>query len=201
MGFLLLVKCYAQQDSATTSPFAQLAFFRVQAIDKVVLLKWSFEQSEELKSFDIERSEDGLHFIKIGSRLAISKSANDDYDFVDATPTKDASLHYRLKLIFKDGFVSYSDLKEIKATAGTLTIRLLQNPVHSSINFEVNIGTAKQISVAIVSQTGQRVASQTFRLSSGTNQLSLPAQSLYQSLYRLVVDAGTEQKTVSFIKE
>jgi hypothetical protein len=178
-----------------------VAFFQVQAIDKVILLKWSLEQSEEVKSFDIERSEDGLRFIKIGSRLAISKSANEDYDFVDATPTKGASLHYRLKLIFKDGFTSYSDLKEIKTAAEHLTIRLKQNPVRSSIDFDVNVPSSRQISIAVVSQAGQQVASQTVRLPAGTNRLSLPAQSLFKGIYQLVVNTGTEQKTLSFIKE
>jgi hypothetical protein len=201
MVFFLFAGSYAQEDSTLVLPSASLAFFQVQAVDKVVLLKWSVEQTEDLKSFDIERAEDGLHFNKIGSKLAISKSANQDYDFVDATPKKNTGLRYRLKLISKDGFVSYSDFKETKMQVEQLVVRLKQNPVRSSIDIEVNASAAQEASVAIVSQAGQQVASQTVRLSTGANQLSLSTQSLLQGIYRLVVDTGSERKTLSFIKE
>lgn len=201
LGFFLVITSDGQEDSTGKPPFASLAYFQVQAVDNVVLLKWSFEQSDELKSFDIERSEDSLHFIKIGSRLAISKNASEDYDFVDATPGKDNSLYYRLKLISKDGFASYSMSKEVKPVAEKLTVRLLQNPVRSSIDFEVTALAAKQVSVAVVSHAGLQVASKTVQLLSGKNQYSLSAQTLSQGIYRLVVDAGTERKTISFVKE
>ena len=201
LGFFLVVKSFGQEDTTGKPAFASLAYFQVQAVDNVVQLKWSSDQSDELKSFDIERSEDSLHFIKIGSRLAISKSENEDYDFVDATPGKNSSLYYRLKLISKDGFASYSGLKEIKRSAEKLSLRLLQNPVRSTIDFEVNALAVKQVSVAVVSHGGLQMVSQTFSLLSGRNQYSLSAQTLPQGIYRLVVDAGTERKTISFVKE
>jgi len=201
LAFLLFARSFAQEDSAAAVPAALLAFFQVQAIDKVVLVRWSVEQSEDFKSFDIERAEDGLHFVKIGSKLAISKSTNEDYDFVDATPRKNTGLRYRLKLISKDGVVSYSDFRETKMPVDQFAVRLKQNPVRNSIEIEISSFAAREASVTIVSQGGQQVASQTVRLSTGSNQLSLSTQSLLQGIYRLVVDAGTERKTLSFIKE
>jgi hypothetical protein len=52
-----------------------------------------------------------------------------------------------------------------------------------------------------VSQAGQQVASQTFRLTTGANHLSVSAQTMLQGLYQLVVEAGNERKVISFIKE
>lgn len=201
MEIILFAKMYAQDDSTTVLPSTAVAFFQVQAVDKVVLLKWSVEQSEEFKCFDIERADDGLHFIKIGSKLAISKSANEDYDFVDATPKQNISLRYRLKLISKDGFASYSDFRETKMLTDQLAVRLKQNPVRHSIDFEVNSFSAREATVVIVSQAGQQISSQPVRLTTGLNQLSFSTQTLLSGIYRLVVDAGTERKTISFIKE
>ena len=201
MEIILFAKIHAQEDSTTVLPSAAVAFFQVQAVDRVVVLKWSVEQSEEFKCFDIERADDGLHFIKIGSKLAITKSADSDYDFVDATPKKDVSLRYRLKLISKDGFSSYSDFRETKLQADQFLLRLKQNPVRNTIDLEVNAFAAREASFSIVSQAGQPVSSQTVHLVAGVNQLSLSTQNLLQGLYRLVVDAGTERKTISFIKE
>ena len=201
MEIILFAKMYAQEDSTTVLPSATVAFFQVQAVDKVVLLKWSVEQSEEFKCFDIERADDGLHFIKIGSKLAISKSTNEDYDFVDATPKQNISLRYRLKLISKDGFASYSDFRETKMLTDQLAVRLKQNPVRNAIDLEVNSFSARDVTVVIVSQAGQQISSQPVRLATGLNQLSFSTQTLLRGIYRLVVDAGTERKTISFIKE
>lgn len=201
-AFILFTKVHAQADStAAVVSLVSLSSFQAQPVDRVILLKWSIEQSEDYKGFDIERSEDGVNFIKIGSKLAISKSRNADYDFVDATPRRNALLRYRLKLISKDGFVSYSDLRETKAADPMLTVRLKQNPVRNNIDIELNALSAKQASIAVVSQAGQQMTSQTFRLSSGVNQLSISSQSLLQGLYQLVVETGNERKIISFIKE
>lgn len=202
MAFICFTKMQAQSDTSiiVASP-VPVPTFQAQPVDRVIVLKWSLEQSEEYKSFDIERSDDGINFIKIGSKLAISKRSNADYDFVDATPRRNVILRYRIKLISKDGFFSYSDFKETKAADPALTVRLKQNPVRNNVEVELNALSAKQASVTIVSQAGQQITSQTFRLSSGTNQLSLSSQTLLQGLYQLVVEAGSERKIISFIKE
>ncbi len=200
MAIILLTKTYAQDDT-TAFAINSLSFFHVQSVEKLVMLKWSVEESEEYKSFDIERADDGVHFFKVGSKLAISKNNSDEYEFVDATPVKNILLRYRLKLITKDGSVSYSAFKETKVTDAQWAIRLKQNPVRSNIEIEVEALAAKQASVAVVSNSGQQMTSQTFRLSAGKNQLSLSAQSLGQGIYQLMVEVDNKRKTISFIKE
>lgn len=199
--FLLLLQSFAQKDSAVGLPAASLVFFQVQPVEQVVVLKWSVEPAEELKSFDIERADDGVHFVKIGSKLAISKSPKEEYDFVDATPARNVSLRYRLKLIAKDGFASFSDLRETKMPTDQLAIRLKQNPVRHSVNVEVNSFVAREATLTVVSQAGLPLAAQAVRLSKGITQVSLTTQGLLPGVYRLVVDAGSERKTLSFIKE
>lgn len=197
-----LIQSYAQADTAVVaSPSAALSFFHVQAVDKVVLLKWSVEQTDEYKSFDIERAEGGSEFLKVGSKLAISRSTNADYDFVDATPKQNTPLRYRLKLISKDGSISYSHLQETTIAGPQLMVRLKQNPVRGNVELELNAPLAKKAIVAIVSANGQPLLSQPLRLSAGLNTLSLPAQAYLPGVYRLAIVAGDEQKTILFIKE
>jgi hypothetical protein len=204
--FLMACACFArmqaQGDSAAIAlSSASLSFFQALPVDNVILLKWSTGQTEEYKSFDVERSDDGVNFIKIGSKLAISKTGNAGYDFVDATPKRNVVLRYRLKAISRDGFVSYSELREAKTADPPLAVRLKQNPVRNNIALTVNTFSSKEVSIAVVSQGGQQMASQAFRLSAGANQLSVSSQSLTPGLYQLVVEAGTERKVISFIKE
>ncbi|HET7898695.1 MAG TPA: hypothetical protein VFL47_13520, partial [Flavisolibacter sp.] len=177
LAIFLFARTYAQQDSSTPVSTA-IVSFQVQPVDKVVLLKWTVDQPDEYKAFDIERSDNGIDFIKVGSKLAISKNSNADYDFVDATPKANTGLRYRLKIISLNGVESYSELKEAKVGESLVTVLLKQNPVRNSIDFAITAAGGNQASVAVFSQSGQQLAVQTFRLSTGVNQLSLSAQSL-----------------------
>lgn len=201
LALLHFLPCFAQPDSTETSPVAELNAFHVKAVDRVIVLKWSVPYSEEFKSFDIERAEDDGPFMKVGSKLAITKGSDADYDFVDATPKRNQLLRYRLKLIAQNGSVTYSNLKETRLPDETFTVRLKQNPVRDKLELELITSTATQAVVVVLANSGQQMAAETFRLSEGTNQLSFPASLFPQGMYQLAVEAANQRKTISFIKE
>lgn len=200
-AILLYTATYAQEDSTVVPAQNSLLSFQVQAVEKVVVLKWTIEEGWAYKSFEVERSDDGINFKKVGSRLGISKNSEGGFDFVDATPIKGAALQYRLKLISTDGIVAYSENKEAKVAAIQWSVRLKQNPVRNNIEFEIDAAKAEQAAVAVVSNAGQQIITQTFRLSAGKNGLTLSSQGMQQGIYQLIVQTGNERKTISFIKE
>lgn len=205
--FLLLAICFftagqAQPDSTDTLAAPPAFDLEVQAVDKVVLLKWTLAYSEDLKGFDIERAENGENnFVKVGSKLAISKGSDATYDFVDATPKRNVALRYRLKLIAQNGSISYSDFRETRLAEVSFSVRLKQNPIRENLEMEVVTTAAKQASIIVISTGGLQVAAQTFRLTEGANQLSLPAGMFPKGMYQLAVEAGNERKSLPFIKE
>jgi hypothetical protein len=201
LAFLLLSNTQAQEDSTAASPPGSLLSFQVQAVEKIVLLKWIIEKGWEYKSFEIERANDGINFIKVGSRLGISKNSEGGFDFVDATPEKGTPLYYRLKMISIDGLVSYSENKETKIADVQWAVRLKQNPVRNAIELEIDAAKARQTSVAVVSNAGQQFITRTFRLTVGKTGLTLSSQELRPGLYQLIVQIGNDRKTMSFIKE
>jgi len=199
-AIILFATSYGQPDSAENR-FKTVLYFQAQPLDKVVLLKWAVEQTGEYKAFDIERSENGSDFIKVGSRLAITKDNNSDYDFVDATPRRNVGLRYRIKLIYLNGTESFSELKEARVAESPINVLMKQNPVRSSIDLAVKALNFDQAVITIVSQVGQSVATHTVRLTNGVNHFTFPASSLLQGLYQMIVEAGGERKIISFIKE
>src|SRR5688500_18443760 len=150
----------AQSDSTVidTVPIAAPDLnFDVEAVDKIVLLKWNVAFSDDLKGFDIERSENGEeNFVKVGSKLAISKSSNAEYDFVDATPKRNVLLRYRLKMISQNGSFSYSDFRETKLPDATFTAKLKQNPVRNNLELELVSATANPATVMVIAISGQQ---------------------------------------------
>ncbi|NTS41178.1 T9SS type A sorting domain-containing protein [Flavisolibacter sp. BT320] len=201
LALLFFIPGFAQPDTTETLPLAEMVTFNAKAVDKVVVLKWSVPYSEEFKSFDIERAEDEGEFVKVGSKLAITKSSDAEYDFVDATPRRNHLLRYRLKLIAQNGSVSYSGLQETRLPDETFTVRLKQNPVRDKVELELVTTTANQAAVVVIANSGQQMAAQNYRLSAGINQIMLPASLFPQGLYQLAIEASNQRKTISFIKE
>ncbi len=188
------------QGAATVLPL-QLVRFTAQTVDKVVQLKWAVEQNEEIKSFDVERSDNGATYTKVGSRLALNRTGGVSYEFVDATPKKNTGLLYRLKLIGRDGTELYSDLKMVRVDEGEVVVKMKQNPVRNQLDFDISATENGRAVVSVISSAGQRVLMQNIRLASGQNPVSMPVASLATGVYQLVVEAGSKSKIISFVKE
>lgn len=92
----------------------QLMEFTTRVLNKNVQLTWKVGNNGEIKNFEIERTEDGKVFSKVGGKLATAKTGKVRYDFVDARPRKKVRLLYRLKTVFKGGVEKYSDLRSAK---------------------------------------------------------------------------------------
>jgi hypothetical protein len=57
------------------------------------------------------------------------------------------------------------------------------------------------VQVSIFSNFGQKLLTETARLTPGTNNLSFSSQNLLPGLHRLVLETGSERKVISFVKE
>lgn len=202
--FFIISIAEAQPDSARTGLSFQplgLRNFSAQVIDNSIQLTWTATANEEAKNFEIERAEGGLSFQKIGGRLAGAQQGAAPYEFVDALPKKNILFSYRIRVNGKDGSSSYSELRAVKIDAETLHCRLKRNPVGQSVEVEVTSTSAQQLQATVVTGQGQKLATETARLSAGTNSLSFPLQNLQPGLHRLVLEAGSERKVISFVKE
>jgi hypothetical protein len=106
-----------------------------------------------------------------------------------------------VKIIAKDGTFSYSELRSVKLDDEIIRCRLKQNPVRSTIQAEVITAEAGNLQVSVYTNYGQKVLSETAKLSAGTNNLSFSSQNLLPGLHRLVLETGSERKVISFVKE
>lgn len=199
-----VAKAFSQQDSLPNAPlFLPLRIVRFDAdvVSQSVQLRWAVSGSEEAKSFEIERADEGGAYKKVGSKLAGNRDGSTAYEFVDALPKKNTALAYRLKVIAKDGSPLYSGVQGIRIEDAALQYRLKQNPVHQQIELEVISAEAGSVLASIYTAYGQKVKSETTKFSAGTNRLSLSSQNLLPGLHRLVLESSGERKVISFVKE
>jgi hypothetical protein len=198
------VLAFSQPDSAQAVQVyqsLQIKSLDVNVINKNVQLIWTVNTNEEVRSFEVERADDGQEYKKIGGKLSLSQAGKESYEFVDALPKRNIPLSYRVKILGKDGSTVYSGLRTVKVDNEELKCKLKQNPVRQVIELEVVAPGKTDLQATVYTNYGQKVASETARLTMGVNNFSISSQSLLPGLHRLVLETGSERKVISFVKE
>lgn len=100
-----------RQLSLKTLPISYLNFNGFTKENMISLL-WESGGKDETSLFNIERSADGVHFMKIGTIGVADKTAKNHYSFTDHLPLPGKN-YYRLKSSSTDGKISNSKIIQI----------------------------------------------------------------------------------------
>lgn len=150
-----------------------LISFKALAEGQTAALSWSTSEETNSDRFDIERSQNGKNWAKIGS-LASHKESNvtQYYSFVDAAPLRGENL-YRLKMVDLDETFSYSSIENLNFKGIALAY---PNPVSASQSLTLNVGDWSKVSlVKVVSASGKVVFEASNALLSGISTRNLVA--------------------------
>ncbi|MEO1448154.1 MAG: T9SS type A sorting domain-containing protein, partial [Bacteroidota bacterium] len=139
--------------------------FEVKQSGKNALLEWTTADEVNTDFFEIERSEDGISFAKVGMEKAGPRSSNvNAYAFSD----KDVSdlaiglVYYRLKQVDLDGSFSYSKTRQIHIRSTIISMELEPNPVSEYLNLKYLMEVTGGMPFAVMSSNGQLVYSGEF---------------------------------------
>ena len=97
--------------SATVVIPTMLSDFNITAKDCDALLSWKTVSENNVESFDIEYGTNGLQFDKIGAVQGKNNAEGSAYDYVK--DQGNGKGYYRLKIIERDGKISYSKIGSI----------------------------------------------------------------------------------------
>lgn len=150
-----------------------LVSFKAVSEGSTAALSWSTAEEVNSDRFDIERSQNGKNWAKIGSVASNHESkVNRYYSFSDAAPLKGQNL-YRLKMVDFDGTFAYSHIENLSFNTNAL---VYPNPVASNENLTVNVADWSKVKVVkVVSATGKVVFEASNALLSGINTKNLVA--------------------------
>lgn len=170
---------FGQTDSAQfqiqIDPALPVTLVNFTAVSEGSTASLSWSTSEEVNSdrFDIERSQNGKNWAKIGSVASNHESKIERYySFADAAPLKGANL-YRLKMVDFDGTFAYSHIENLHFNATAL---VYPNPVASTENLTVNVADWSKVKVVkVVSASGKVVFEASNALLSGISAKNLVA--------------------------
>ena len=172
------------------------------------LLHWSTATEQNNTGFELQRSNDGYSFNKIG--FVNSKAINGNsslklnYDFTDIGFAASTN-YYRLKQIDKDGKFSYSNIVVLRdenaITAGLSTI--YPNPVKNTLNVKVASLNNEKVTLQLTDLSGRLLQNKVTQVGNGETIVQLDVSHLSAGTYFVKIISGDgKQNTVGkFVKE
>lgn len=177
---------FALRDTERALPVTWLSFTGQQQ-GKSVLLKWATAHELNNDHFDVERSNDGRSFVKIGQ--VISSSGN-NYSFEDFSPFSKG--FYRLKQVDKDGRFDYSAVIQINSSI-LKKWNIYPNPCTDQTTLFINEGL-RNISIQVISISGQVVKKLSFSVLNQGQKIPLNLGSFARGIYVINIYSDGGQK-------
>ncbi|MEQ1553573.1 MAG: T9SS type A sorting domain-containing protein [Ferruginibacter sp.] len=169
-------------------------------LNNTVMLNWSTLYENNNAKFEIEKSVDGINFIKIENVLSKGNTTTqNNYWIQDNKPN--ALNYYRIKAIAFDGKVSISATVKLLLKTNNTTIIIAPNPVKETANIVLESKIANTVSFKIINTTGNTVATGNMQLQSGINKISKNISTLVAGTYLFVSEVNGERVSVRFVKE
>jgi hypothetical protein len=162
-------------------------------------ITWMTTDEKDFSQFEIEKSVDGLNFIRIGTRLAkggIETETTYSFDDNDAKPVQ----FYRLKQVDANGKYSYSNIIRVNRDDMMNTKVIFNNKITSMLALRIIDMPAVQLSLKIIDNSGREVKSQNVRITPGENAVQLNTGSIPSGFYYLILSAENYKRTFSFVK-
>jgi G8 domain len=164
-------------------------------------LSWKLNCETGSEYFEVERSNDGVNFKKIGT-VAITNDCSTAFDFVDKAALTGKN-YYRLKLINANGSASFSNvILLLNQKEGYELVGLFPNIVKANAQLNISAANKTKIDVLLLDAQGRLVQQSNQYLVSGLNQIDMNFTMLVSGNYflKVIAENGAEQ-TIRFIKE
>lgn len=150
-----------------------------------ILLNWQIAETKDLKHFIVEHSTDGRNFIPLGTVIYQEYKS---FQWRHLAPGP--GLHYyRLQMVEKDGYKSYSRVELVQMGVNkTMILGLLQNPVSGGTAL-VNIFSEKPqlAEAALFDMNGRMILRQALSLARGKNTSTIGLVPISSGQYRLLI--------------
>ena len=203
------VECSGLIESVNLSPtFCEFAlpvkydFIKVIPNECSNSIVWRTLEEKNTASFVIERSDDGIAFIEIGSISAKNQHLS-YYTFLDNqldNGTRD--YYYRIKQIDIDQQYSYSNVFTVSndCEQESFHVRVFPNPGESTVNVDITTNQEMMTGVKIYDLLGQIVRFDQQLLDNGTHRFLFNISDLATSHYIINIINMDEQKVLKSVK-
>ncbi|HEV7330659.1 MAG TPA: T9SS type A sorting domain-containing protein [Flavisolibacter sp.] len=168
--------------------------FEAKKVNTSVLLTWKIAGEENVDRYEVERSDDGRSFTRIGQ---IQSHGKDTYTFSDDAPL--TSAYYRIKNVDNDGSFKYSTIARIAGGKSSIVLRAFPQPVANLLTLQHPAIEGKTM-VSIANAEGRIVKS--VQPATGSMQTYVDMSSLGKGMYfiRISQENGSTE-TLKVLKQ
>jgi hypothetical protein len=150
-----------------------VSFIDVKAVkkdEKSVLVNWTVSQETNINKYEVERSENGIDFIKTGSVLALNNASTHGYDFIDEQPNF-AVNYYRIRSVEAMGTTQLSKTVKIVSAISKQQFTIFPNPVtNNTISVTSNQSNFGKYFYQITDVLGKKIIEGEWLNSQGTTK-------------------------------
>jgi hypothetical protein len=164
-----------------------LLSFKAMQVENNINVSWVSSSELNIDRYEVERSSNGVEFVKSGTILAKGSSLKEDYNWTDGQPLDNYNF-YRLKMIDKNGEFKYSGIVKVNFNNKKAGIKVIPNPVtNNELGLQLQNLTGS-LDISLFEAGGQKVFSASVENNGNAliKKIQLP-QSLTKGIYRLQV--------------
>lgn len=166
-----------------------------------VELNWQTFSEQNTSHFEVEKSEDGIRYNRIGTVAAAGNSSvKKDYQFTDWQPSSGTAF-YRLKMTDIDQSYQYSRIVAVKNSSNDIKIDVFPNPVTEVLQVQLPADRKKKVSLTISNISGQLLWNNEMQLSPGINSTSIEVLRFPPGQYLLAVQDESGRQAIPFIRQ
>lgn len=171
-----------------------------------VQVGWSTATEINSSSFNIERSVDGITFIKAGTTLSNNNINGSVYSFRDLNAVllpNSGILYYRLKMIDMDGSFSYSPVVIVKlGNQQTPTLEALRNPFAGAAMLKLYVDRTQPVKMSIADLQGKVLITESRTFAAGVHLVSVEnSDQLASGMYIAIVEVDGVRHAVRLVKQ
>jgi YHYH protein/Secretion system C-terminal sorting domain len=159
--------------------------------DKETVIKWTTLNEINVSKYEIESSNDGKEFKKIGSQKSVANVTN-TYTFIDESNWNNTQ-YYRLKIVDENGKYSYSKIISLHKKNNVSDISIFSNPVSNLLILQAKGITKNSLHITLYNQNGQAVKQEKFL--QGSTICYMETTSVPNGIYFVAVSDGASIKT------
>lgn len=184
----------------STDWFVPLQFlkFTAQRKQNYSQLDWSSTRELNAEKYEIERSEDGISYRRIGITLAHNGNGTNKYQYNDAL-LLNGTAWYRIRSVDKNGRYNYSTVAVVTERSEEGGLYVINNPVYQFIHISTGSVNAGNYEYSLINTGGQLMQKGNMTANAGAVSTIPLAAAITPGIYVLDVKNNTHRLTQKIV--
>ncbi|MFK8100952.1 MAG: hypothetical protein AB8G15_00440 [Saprospiraceae bacterium] len=174
----------------------------VEALPIGAMLHWTTSSENENAMFKVEKSNDGISFVEIGTIEGAGNSLKKNvYSFLDVN-CKEKKNFYRLKQVDFNGVFQYSEIGRLELNQ-LKSLRIVNmSAVATTDSFEVSLDSNKagKLHYHLEDWKGNKIHLAKSDMKEGINKVKVNLLEVPRGIYRVVLQFGQEKEILTIKK-